>query len=660
MKLTICNSHEFKLSKNRATLRHPISKRNYHICECQQCGDEYLSRNPISSFCSNECSIQSQRVDINFIRASFDAEGYTLLSDSYINAITNLDFKCPNGHSGQAKWNSWQQGHRCCECNYKKYTIDDARVSFEAEGYTLLSSTYKNQNEPLNFICSNGHNHKITFHAWLAGQRCAYCYGNNKKTVDEVKGYIEECEHILLVDEYNGSFHKLLIKCPEGHEYSVRFNNFQQGQRCPVCAGNIKHEYEYVKEYIESYGYTLLSKEYNDVNKKLLTICPEGHEWETLFHSFKNNGNRCNTCAIEYRRSLLVYSYDKVKDMVEQDGYKLISDEYVNSRTKITVECDKGHTYDVELASFNRGRRCPICDHQKTVSKAEIELTEFIKSHVDDVIVSDRVQIAPLELDIFLPKYNIAIEYNGLYWHSEQQGKGKNYHLNKTLKCKEKGIQLLHIFEDEWLNNKDVVKSVILSKLGIFERRYYARKCNIMLTDSTTKNEFLDKYHLQGSDNSSHSVCLYVGMEILSIMTFGMRTISGKNGVNFEMLRFCNKPGVQIIGGASKLLKFFIKHYNPPYIKTFADLRYSDGSFYEKVGFKLKHISGPNYWYIIDGKRSHRVAYQKHKLKDKLAIYDPLKTEYENVLANGIDRIYDCGNYVYEYWRNDVITQDNS
>jgi len=534
MKLTICNSHEFKLSRNRATLRHPISKRNYHVCECQQCGDEYLSRNSISSFCSNECSIQSQRVDINFIRASFEAEGYTLLSDSYINAITNLDFKCPNGHSGQAKWNSWQQGHRCCECNYKKYTIDDARVSFDAEGYTLLSSTYKNQNEPLNFICPNGHNHKITFHAWLAGQRCAYCYGNNKKTVGDIERLVIQENYILLSDDYTGAFNKIAVECPYGHKYKVRFNNFQQGQRCPTC------------------------------------------------------------------------------------------------------------------------------DYQKTVSKAEIELTEFIKSHVDDVIISDRVQIAPLELDIFLPKCNIAIEYNGLYWHSEQQGKGRNYHLNKTLKCKEKGIQLLHIFEDEWLNNKDVVKSVILSKLGIFERRYYARKCNVMLTDSATKNEFLDKYHLQGSDNSSHSVCLYVGMEILSIMTFGMRTISGKNGVNFEMLRFCNKPGVQIVGGASKLLKFFIKHYNPPYIKTFADLRYSDGSFYEKVGFKLKHISGPNYWYIIDGRRSHRVAYQKHKLKDKLAIYDPLKTEYENVLANGIDRIYDCGNYVYEYWRNDVITQDNS
>jgi len=525
----------------------------------------------------------------------------------------------------------------------KKYSYEYVKSYIEKEGYQLLSDTYKNIHTKLELLCPLGHKWNAPFNTFKKRHRCSICSGNKKMDYEYIKSFIEKEGYTLLSNTYKNNKGKLSIECPNGHIYNISFDSFQQGHRCFDCR---KHTIKDFKKMIEKGGYTLLSDdiEYKDVYTKFNVKCPEGHEWETCFKSFET-GHRCNKCVAEKRK----HDYDYVKKYIESYGYFLLSDSYKGSHDKLKIKCPLNHEYDVKWYKFLQGNRCPICNKELITSNAEREIVSFIKESVNNVITNDREQIDPYELDMYIPDYKIAIEYNGLYWHSEQQGKNKNYHLNKTLKCKEKGIQLIHIFEDEWLNRPDVVKSVILSKLGIFERRIYARKCHVQEISSSLKNEFLKKYHLQGKDNATYSIGLFNGFELLSVMTFGKRSISGANGVNFELLRYCNKLNVQILGGASKMIKYFIKRFDPPYIKTFADLRYSDGKFYNKIGFNLKHISNPNYWYIIDGQRKHRVGYQKHKLKDKLDPFDPNKTEYENMLTNNIDRIWDCGNYVFEY-----------
>jgi len=520
-----CNMDDFVLSKTGKTYRNIKLKRNFYLICCKSCNQMFFTLRKNAVYCSLKCNTNSQKNNIKNIKEYIENEGYTLISKEYINAITKLEIQCDKRHKFNMKWNDFQMGTRCpiCAGNVKnKY--NDVKLSFEKEGYILVSDIYVGTNDPLNYICPNGHEHFISYKMWKRGQRCPYCYGN------------------------------------------------------------VKHEYNDIKEYIEKEGYTLISKE------------------------------------------------------------------YVNTFTNLDIKCDKGHQYKVSFGRFKHNNaRCPQCNAESQISNEEKDLQNFIKLHVNNVIVNDRSIIRPLELDIYLPDYKIAIEYNGLYWHSEQQGKDKNYHLNKTKMCEQQGIQLIQIFSDEWLNKSDIVKSVILSKLGMFNKRYYARKCQIMKIDKKISNQFLDKYHLQGKDNSSYQFGLYDNLELLSVMTFGKRTIGGSKTVNFEMIRFCNKSNVQIVGGASKLLKYLIKHYNISYIKTFADLRYSDGTFYKKIGFKFKHISQPNYFYIIDKKRHHRVAFQKHKIKDKLQFFDSSLTEYQNMLKNGIDRIWDCGNYVFEY-----------
>ena len=280
----------------------------------------------------------------------------------------------------------------------------------------------------------------------------------------------------------------------------------------------------------------------------------------------------------------------------------------------------------------------------------EYEIEQFIKSLGFLVTTNNRKILGGKELDIFVDNKNIAIEHNGIFWHSESNGKDKNYHLNKTIQCQEKGIQLIHVFESEWLEKQEIVKSIIAAKLGKFKTRLFARNCAVREIDNDIKNSFLNENHSQGEDKSTINIGLFYNTELVSVMTFGNSRYNKK--YEYEMHRFCTKIGYQIIGGASKLWSYFVKNHNPKSVITYADRRYSDGTFYEKIGFKKIGISKPNYFYFKNTSMLlSRLKFQKHKLKNILESFNPELTEWDNMQLNGYDRIWDCGNYVFG-WKN--------
>lgn len=294
--------------------------------------------------------------------------------------------------------------------------------------------------------------------------------------------------------------------------------------------------------------------------------------------------------------------------------------------------------------------RCPNCHPILCgVSKPEIEMIDFIKSiYYGEVLSNCKKLIYPLEVDCYVPARNLAFEFDGLFYHSEISGqKSKFYHLAKTDNCKSKGIQLIHIFEDEWKNRNDIVKSRIANILGIYERTTYARKCRISPVDHNLARVFQEANHLQGAVNAKVNLGLYHNSELVSLMTFGKPRFDKKH--EWELLRFCNKLGYHIPGAASKLLKHFERQYRPRSIVSYADRRWSRGKLYEALGFKLDHVSAPNYWYLTPKTlvRCSRIQFQKAKLKNMLPAFDPAKSEVENMLAAGYDRIFDCGNLVY-------------
>jgi hypothetical protein len=256
--------------------------------------------------------------------------------------------------------------------------------------------------------------------------------------------------------------------------------------------------------------------------------------------------------------------------------------------------------------------------------------------------------IYPYEIDIYLPKLKIGFEFNGVWWHSNKF-KNEKYHLEKIKHSENNNIKLYTIWEDDWNIKREICESFILNKLKKTSNKIYARKCKIKEISYNESKLFLDNNHLQGDCKSSIRLGLYYKNELVNIMTFSklrlplQKTEENRNKEkHYELTRYCNKINTNVIGGASKLLKYFINIYEPISIETYSDNLISDGNLYKKIGFKYSHTSKPGYWYLIDGIREHRFNWRKQKLI-KLG-YDKNKTEEEIMNELGFYRIYNAGN----------------
>lgn len=277
-------------------------------------------------------------------------------------------------------------------------------------------------------------------------------------------------------------------------------------------------------------------------------------------------------------------------------------------------------------------------------SSSEDEIVNWLKNMNITVQSSNRSIISPLLLDIYLPDYQLAIEFNGLYWHSELF-KDKYYHLNKTNMCKEKNIHLIHIWEDDWYNRKEIIKSIILNRIQKIENKIMARKCCIKIVNNKDTSDFLNKNHIQGYTKFSDSIGLYYNEELVSLMCFGWRSTNGKR--EYELIRFCNKINTNVVGSASKLFNYFLSNNNVNRIISYSDISIFSGNIYKTLGFKFERKSEVNYWWVVKGIRKHRFTYNKKKLV-KMG-YDPLKTEVEIMHELGNYRVYGCGQEKWIY-----------
>jgi very-short-patch-repair endonuclease len=343
------------------------------------------------------------------------------------------------------------------------------------------------------------------------------------------------------------------------------------------------------------------------------------------------------------------------------------SEEEYKSNKNIKLKCKKcGYEFE-EKINLNHLPSCIKCNPIPYIlSKPEEELSDYIHSIINkNIIENKRTIIRPLELDFYLPDYNLAIEFDGCYWHSEIHGhKDKKYHINKTKMCESQGIQLIHIFDDEWTNKKEIIKNTIKHKLNLNNTdKIYARKCIIKEINSKTKNTFLNNNHIQGEDKSKIKLGLFYNDELVAVMTFGkLRLALGNKTSNineYELIRFATSK--TIIGGFSKLLSYFIKTYNPIKITTYADKRWSNGNVYIKNGFNLIHETQPNYWYMKNYSiREHRFKYRKSELPKLLTNYNSELTEWDNMQLNGYDRIWDCGSLKFEMNISQLNTSDKN
>ncbi len=448
------------------------------------------------------------------------------------------------------------------------------------------------------------------------------------------------------------------IICPIHGIFEQKASIHLMGSGCKKCGSMNTATPKTTEQFIEDayckhgdrYNYKLVDYKNNKTKVKIICHKHGIFEQNTGAHL---RGQNCKKCV-----SNEITSNDFIKNaiIVHNNEYDYSLVEYKNNKTKVKIICHKHGIFEQRPDNHIQSQHCPKCTGK--TSKAEQELQEWLSQYID-IKTNDRTIINPLELDIVIPSKRIAIEYNGLYWHSEQQGKDKQYHKNKMIGCNDVGYRLIHIFEDEWLNKKDIVKSRLKHILGIRDRVVFARKCHIKEIEPSVAGEFINTHHIQGYTGSKVKLGLFhetkddFGFpvdELLAVMTFAVPSISKGNKTQkdvYELSRYCSSCAVT--GGAGKLLKYFIRNYKVNGLFTYADLRWSDGNLYKALGFSNERLTPVNYYYIVDGIRKHRFNYRKNVLKDKLNTFNPTITEYQNMLNNGYDRIWDCGNLRYDY-----------
>lgn len=392
-------------------------------------------------------------------------------------------------------------------------------------------------------------------------------------------------------------------------------NNIKYGCDYSVQADSIKEKIKNTN--ILKYG--VVSVQCNpEIAKKSLTTLRENY-WDTF---------------------IKVLADKKIKPLFNKDYYinhnKVEVKSYICLRCGNTIETDKVNPHSI------------FCSCLKHRSSYEDEIVDWLNSVGKFNIIKNEKYFVngkmKYEIDIFLPDYMIGIDFHGVYWHSEKY-KDKKYHQNKSLFFKDQGIFLIQIFENEWILKNKIVKSIILSKLGL-SNRIFARKCSVVEIPPKESKSFLNENHIQGSIGSKIRIGLKYKEEIVMMMSVGKNRFN--RNLEYELLRLCSKCGVTVVGGFERLLKYIKQTYDIKIIVSFVDTRLFSGSGYKKVGFKEELLTAPNYFYFKDFDSNYtlhsRIQFQKHKLPKKLDNFNANISEHENMLNNGYLRIFDAGN----------------
>ena len=461
---------------------------------------------------------------------------------------------------------------------------------------------------------------------------------------------------------YVDSRTKVCIVCPEHGEFWINPSTFLNSSvhGCPECSGLKKWDTrKFIEKAKEVHGgkYNYAKTVYVNKRTNVEIICPlHGSFWQNPHnHIFQLQG--CPECGKRYAKEWRKGNYQEfIEESRKRFGdiyeFPNVENLYENSHSKILVKCRKcGNVFEKiacdHLTSSHGG--CLHCYANK--SKGEEEIGEYIKSLIpeEEVILRTRSLLKNSEIDIYIPSRKLAFEYNGVFWHSEKNHKGKNYHLFKTEECKNLGVNLIHIFEDEYIEKKEIVLSKIkyLLNKSDFEK-VYARKCNVKEISFFEAEKFLNKNHIQGPAKSSVYLGLFYGSDVVSVMTFLLR-----DGV-WELNRFASDIDKIVVGAGGKLFTYFKREYKPTKVKSFADRRWTvdrEKNLYTTLGFKFEKYTAPDYKYHFkyDIARWHKFNFRKQILHRRYGF--PLTmTEAEMVNKMGASKVYDCGliKYVWE------------
>ena len=421
------------------------------------------------------------------------------------------------------------------------------------------------------------------------------------------------------------------------------------------------------KKMIEKYGseHPLKCK---DLVEKRNKTCIEKHGTLDFLNCEKSKNTKLEKYGTEnimnvpeikkkVSENMILTKHNLLNDKLQNFNLNLISysSELLEFVCKSCTNKSTNHPVTINAKLRSNINPCNICSPKPlTHSNMEKEVVKFIES-ITDYTVKENVKKYNIhkkryEIDILIDELNLGFEFNGLYWHSELY-KEPGYHIGKSMDSKNGGIKLIHIWEDDWTYNQNICKSIISNSIGN-SQKIYARKCRILEIPNNEYKDFCNDNHLQGYGLASIRIGLFFNDKLVSVMGFSKIRKAfnkGDSGTkDYELIRLCTINGFNVIGGASRMIKYFEKKYNPELLMTYCDISISpdeEKTIYNKLGFTYIGKTTPGYFWIVDKKRRHRLNYTKHKLLKSGG--DPNKTGIEIMHDRGYNRIWDCGNFKY-------------
>jgi len=472
--------------------------------------------------------------------------------------------------------------------------------------------------------------------------------------------------------------------CPEGHDFEATVRaRTGQGITCHYCTGQkilaghndlatthpeIAKAWDYVK------NGDLRPEQFSKSSEQFVwLICPQDNTHSYFMRisartdtrrSEKSSESPCNICNNLKVATGINDFATRYPTLAKQwhptnNGNLMASEILASYRDKVWWLCAKGHEWEVSplsrVSGSSRGSvsGCPLCAAKTFSSKAENEIAGILRSLGETVKQHNRSLLKGGEIDIYLPERKLAIEYNGLYWHSiDKNGQHKNYHYDKWKACADLGVQLIQIWEDDWRERREVILRSIIHKLGlsndasikfpdlgiITKAPIYARKTRVLTFSKKEVLPFLEKNHIQGYASGSH----YVGLVDADDDICALMVLKREANNTLNIIRYATDRSVQ--GGFTKLLKYAAKTWTPARFITFSDNCISDGGLYQNNGFVADKNLAPDYMYVVGRHRKHKFGYRLKKFEsDPNLKWEPGLTESQLAKLNSLSRIYDAG-----------------
>lgn len=611
-----------------------------------------------------------------------------------------LAWRCSKGHVWEMPVVArTAQGQGCPYCSgvrlrSKHGLLSDERpdIARELVDAELSKTLTSGSNRYVDWRCSKGHVWRGTVANRVTnGQACPYCSGRKASVghTDLATTHPDLADELvdktLATELVAASSRKVMWRCKEGHEWISSVADRVRGSGCPYCAGKkvlvgfndlATTDPDIASELVDArdaFAYTRGS------HARLLWRCEHGHEWVAEVASRTINGSGCPYCAnraVSDENGLAKVRPDLADELVDDS---LVDSLVVGSRRRVEWRCERGHHWFARVVDRAgvHATGCPVCVSMEGSSSGERSLADCVRVLVGDgveVFVNDRAIIAPQELDVVVPSKHIAIEFNGVWWHSEEAGKGKRYHLEKRLACEAAGYQLIQVWEDVWRDRRDVVLRMLAAKLGCSSRlgelgldaryshRLFARKLGVRRVDGHAAREFLEKNHVQGAVSATRHLGLFSSDELVALLSIRspnnnarMRRKVGE----WEIQRYAT--ACSVVGGFTRLLAHAERELRDEGVElsrwvSFSSCDVSDGHMYEACGFSRDAEIRPEYMYvgrITNWTRAPKESFQKRRFRDRddLVFKEGL-TERELAHMNGLLRCFDSGKI---RWVRDVF-----